>query len=393
MKFEKLSFGIPREIMAAEKRVAVIPETVKKLTEQGARVVIESGAGEDSFFMDEEYRKAGAEIARSTGEVYDNAEVFLKVKEPRFNEDLGKHEAELLPESSTLICFLHPANPSNHGLVKQLAERNITSLSLDSIPRISRAQKMDALTSMSTIAGYKGAIWASYYLSKFFPMMPTAFGMIPPAKVLVIGTGVAGLQSIATAKRLGGSVKAVDIRPEANEQAKSLGAEVIPFEVPEELAVGKGGYAQRLPEEWYFKEREFLSSYVQDSDVVILTALIPGEEAPILVDSDMISKMQKGSVIIDISADQGGNCELTRSGQEYYYQGVFISGLLNIPATLPVHSTWMFAHNLWHFVDHLVTEGKIDTSSEDEIIRESLVTVGGKIIHQGTLLAMEEAEE
>ena len=389
MHFKGLTVAVPREIMAGEKRVAVIPETVKKFTEAGAKVLIETGAGADAYYEDEAYRLAGAEIMPSAPEIYHNADIILKVKEPQFDEKTGKHETDYYPDNKVLVCFIHPANPVNHDLVKKLAAKNITSFTLDSIPRISRAQQMDALTSMSTVAGYRAVVTAAYHLNRFVPLIPMAFGMIPPAEVLIVGVGVAGLQAAATAKRLGAKVKALDIRPEANEQALSLGLEVIPFELPEGLGCGEGGYARRLPEEWYMREREMLAPHVARSDVVILGALVPGEKAPLLLNRSMLEEMKKGSVVVDISIDQGGNCELSRPGEEYDYQGIFISGLANLPAYMPVASTQMFAQNVWHYLRHIVKNGSIDQDSDDEIIRNSLVTKGSRIVHKGTIEAME----
>lgn len=394
MQLNGLTIGVPREIMPGEMRVAATPETVQKMTEAGARVLVESGAGEGAFYSDEDYRQAGAEVADAPEELYREAGVILKVKEPGYNEELGKNEADLMGEGTHLICFLHPANPINHEKVKLLAKNKIISFTLDGMPRISRAQQMDALTSMSTVAGYKAVIFAANSLGRFIPMMPTSFGVIQPATFLVVGTGVVGLQSIGMAKRMGAKVKALDIRQEAQEQAKSLGAEIVPFEVPQELAVGEGGYAQRLPEEWYEKERELLEQHMEESDVVVLTALIPGEQAPVLVKTPAVEKMKNGSVIIDIAVDQGGNCELTRSGEEYRSHGVTIIGMLNIPATLPVDATRMFAQNLWHFLQYLVQDGSFNMDRSDDIIRQTLVTTGGRIVHRGTLLAMgEEVDE
>lgn len=393
MQYKGITVGVLREIMPGEKRVAVVPETARELVKNGADVLVEQGAGEGAYFHDEEYVAAGARIASSAEGVYENAQVFLKVKEPLFNEAMGKHEAELIPRGRALISFLHPANDHNHEMVKILAEREITSFTLDSIPRISRAQKMDALTSMSTVAGYKAVLFAADQLARFIPMMPTAFGVIKPAQFLVIGTGVAGLQAVATARRLGAKVKTLDIRPDANEHARSLGAEVIPFDIPAELALGQGGYAQRLPEEWYEKEREVLTPHVQESDVIVLTALIPGEIAPILVNEAMIEKMKKGSVIVDISVDQGGNCSICQAGANRFYEGVLISGIANIPATLPVDSTRMFAQNIMYFLNYLVKEGEINTDIEDDIIKETLVTINGKVVHGGTLLAMQNTND
>ncbi len=380
--------GIPREILAAERRVAATPETVAELAAQGHRILVESGAGAGAYIEDSRYLEVGAEIVPDVMEIYRQAQVVLKVKEPQFHDKLGKHEAELITEGTTLICFLHPANKINHDMLRILANRGITAYTLDGVPRISRAQQMDALTAMSTCAGYKAAIFAASYVGGFVPMMPTSFGVIPPKQFLVVGVGVAGLQTIATAKRLGAKVKALDIRPEANDQAKSLGAELVPFDIPTDLAIGAGGYARSLPEEWYAREREALAPHVAASDAVILTALIPGEVAPILVDDAMIKQMKKGSTIIDIAVDQGGNCSATKSGEEYYHEGVFVSGVKNIPATLPVDSTSMFAQSMFHFFSYIFESGTARTDTADEIVGSTLVTFQKKIVHAGTLKAM-----
>ncbi len=392
LKFEGMTVGIPREIMSGEKRVAAIPETVAHLIGGGARVLVESGAGAGAYYDDNAYREVGAEIIADPAALYAEAALVLKVKEPQFNESLGKHEAELILPGAALVCFLHPANPVNHHTVRILAERGIVSFTLDSIPRVSRAQHMDALTSMSTVAGYKAVIIAAHHLARFMPMIPTASGIIEPAQVLVVGTGVAGLQAIAAAKRLGARVKSLDIRPEANEQARSLGASLAPFDLPPGIGVGEGGYAQRLPEEHYQREREVLAPIIRDSDAVILTALVPRERAPILVTREMVEQMKKGSVIVDISIDQGGNCELTQAGKQYAHHDVFISGLINIPAYLVVDATRMFAHNLWEYVNHIVVDGKVAADSEDELIREALVTKDKRVVHKGTLKAMDDVK-
>ncbi len=390
MHLNKVVVGVPREIMPGESRVSAIPGTVEKMIAAGAEVLVETGAGAGAFIDDAEYREKGAEILDDLEELYRRANVILKVKEPRHHEELGKHETELFSENSVVISFLHPAHSVNHEGLKIMAQRNITGFTLDGIPRISRAQQMDSLTSMSTVAGYKAVIFAANHLGRFIPMMPTSFGIINPAQFLVVGTGVAGLQSIATAKRLGAKVKTLDIRPEANEQAKSLGAETLEFDVPQELAVGSGGYARRLPEEWYTKEKELLAPHVEQSDAVILTALVPGEVAPKIVDETMVSKMKKGSVIVDIAVDQGGNCTLTRCGEEYNYEGITISGIMNVPATLPVDATNMFAQSTYNFFAYIIENGTVKTDTTDEIVESTLVTHEGKIVHQGTLIAMEE---
>lgn len=374
--------------MPGEKRVAAIPDTVGKMVSAGARVLVEAGAGAGAYIDDESFKEKGAEIISDVREIYKQASIIIKVKEPRYHEELGKHEAELFPENGVIISFLHPAHSVNHEGIKILAKRGITGYTLDGIPRISRAQQMDSLTSMSTVAGYKAVIFAANNLGRFIPMMPTSFGIIHPAQFLVIGTGVAGLQSIATAKRLGAKVKTLDIRPEANEQARSLGAENIEFDVPRELAVGEGGYARRLPREWYEQERKILTPHVAESDAVILSALIPGEVAPLIIDEPMIKKMKKGSVIVDIAVDQGGNCAITRCGEEFNYDGVTISGIMNIPATLPIDATNMFAQSTFNFLSYLLQDGTAKTDTSDEIIQSTLVTHGGRIVHHGTLMAM-----
>ncbi len=389
MNARGLTIGIPKEIMPGERRVAATPEIVRKMVSDGAAVLVESTAGEGSFFSDEEYQKAGAKLLASAKEVYAQADLILKVKEPRFSEKTGAHEVDMMRKGQYIITFLHPATPSNHHTVRHLAEKGITALSLDLIPRISRAQTMDALTSMSTVAGYKAVVMAANMLPVFMPMIGSAVGMIQPAQVLVIGAGVAGLQALATAKRLGAVTFAADIRPDAAEQAKSLGAKIIDVQIPAEVAVGKGGYANKLSDEWLVKERQALCSAVTGADMVILTALIPGKVAPLLVTDDMVKSMKNGSVIMDIAIDQGGNCEITEAGKQVTKHGVHIDGTQNIPGMLPKSSTWMFANNMYNLISYLIKDGKIELNMNDEITASSLVTRDGKILHAGTLEAMQ----
>lgn len=380
--------GIPKEIMPGEARIAASPETVKKYITAGATVLVEHKAGEGSFYYDEDYKAAGAQIITSVEELFDKAELILKVKEPQFNTACNKHEVELMHPGQYLITFIHPASPVNHEMVRKLADRGIISMTLDGIPRISRAQNMDALTSMSTCAGYKGILLAANAMPKFVPPMFTAVGSIQPAKVLVIGVGVGGLQALATAKRLGAITYATDIRPAALEQAQSLGAKVVETGIPAEMAIAEGGYAKELPEEWLIKERENLRELIKGMDVVFLSALVPGKIAPVLITEDMVKEMQNGSVIVDISIDQGGNCEITPAGKTEVKHGVTLIGIKNIPGMLPTSSTWMFSNNVYNLVTYLTKDGKIQLDMTDEIVNSILVTIDNKVVHTGALEAM-----
>lgn len=380
--------GIPKEIMPGEARVSASPETVKKFITDGATVLVEQNAGVGSFYFDEEYKAAGAQIIPSAEEIFQKADLILKVKEPLFNKTYNKHEVDLMHEGQYLITFIHPASPVNHEMVKMLAAKGIISMTLDSIPRISRAQNMDALTSMSTCAGYKGILLAANDMPKFIPPMFTAVGAMQPAKVLVIGVGVGGLQALATAKRLGAVTYAADIRPAAAEQAQSLGAKVIDLGIPSELAIAEGGYAKNLPQDWIIKEREKLREIVKEMDVIFLSALVPGKIAPILITEDMVKEMQNGSVIVDISIDQGGNCEITPAGTTEVKHGVTLIGIKNIPGMLPKSSTWMFSNNVYNLVKYLTKNGKIELDTNDDIVKSILVTINGKIVHTGALEAI-----
>ncbi|WP_028308992.1 NAD(P) transhydrogenase subunit alpha [Desulfitibacter alkalitolerans] len=388
MELKGLTIGIPKEIMQGERRIAAIPETVMKMVNDGAEVLIQAGAGTGSFYQDAEYVGAGAKIIDKAQEIFNRADIILKVKEPQFNQDVEKHEVEMMKQDQVLISFIHPASPSNHNMVQNLANKGVISFTLDGIPRISRAQAMDALTSMSAVAGYKGVLLAANRLSKFMPMTGTAVGMIKPSTVLVVGSGVAGLQSIATAKRLGAVVYAADIRPDAREQAKSLGAKIVDLGIPDEIAIGKGGYAQKLSEEWLAKERETLKDVVAKSDIIILSALIPNRMAPILLTDEMLKSMPAGSAVVDISIDQGGNCEATEPGKVVEKYQVSIDGTKNIPGMVPTSSTWMFAHNIYNYLVNLVKDGQVQINMDDEIIAETIVTRDGSIVHPGTLEAM-----
>ena len=380
--------GIPREIMHDEGRVSAIPETVKKLVADGNTVLVEKGAGLGSFFPDADYAAAGAELIDDVAELYKRSDLILKVKEPLYNEAKKCHEIEMMHKGQYLITFIHPASPVNHKMVKMMAKQGVIGLTLDGVPRISRAQNMDALTSMSTCAGYKGILMAASDLPKFMPQIFCAVGMIKPVNALVIGVGVAGLQALATAKRLGAVTYAMDIRPAALEQATSLGAKPIDPGVPAELAMAPGGYAQRLPDEWLEKERQLLAEKIKDMDVVFCSALIPGKLAPVIVTEEMVKSMKPGSVIVDIAIDQGGNCEITPAGSREVKHGVVLEGIKNIPGMLPTSSTWMFAHNVYNLTKFLSKNGKIELDFNDEIVKSILVTWNGEIVHAGAREAM-----
>lgn len=383
--------GIPKEILHHENRVAATPETVRKYREMGFDVAVETCAGKGIYISDEQYREAGATIASDVLDLFKKADVILKVKQPCVNERAGKNEAELIREGATLVTFLHPAAPTSHDIIKTLRDRKILSFTMDSIPRTSRAQKMDALTSMSTVTGYKSVLIAANHFPQFVPLVGTAIGMTKPAKFLVVGSGVVGLQALATAKRLGGVTTCVDIRPEAREEAKSLGAKVLDFEVPADLAKGAGGYAKALPKEWIEKERAALAPVVADSDVVILSALVPGEVAPILITKEMVASMRPGSVIVDVSVDQGGNCAATKPGEEVRVHDVMVSGVQNIPGSVPVHASWLYANNMVHYIENLFKQGPGKIDWNDDIVSASLVTRNGEIVHEGTRKAMGSA--
>jgi NAD(P) transhydrogenase subunit alpha len=385
---ENMIIGIPKEIMHDEARVAATPETVGKFVKDGFEVLVECHAGDGALYHDEDYVNQGARMVDDPQEIYDRAEMILKVKEPLFNEQKQKHEVDMMHQGQVLITFIHPASPVNHEMVRQLTAKGVTAITLDGIPRISRAQNMDALTSMSTCAGYKGILMAANMLTTFIPPMFTAVGQIKPAKVMVIGVGVAGLQALATAKRLGAITYAADIRPMASENAGSLGAKVVDTTVPAELAVAEGGYANRLPADVLIKEQEALRETIQQMDIVFCSALIPGKVAPIIITEDMVKGMKKGSVIVDISIDQGGNCELTPKGGIEKKYGVTLMGVKNIPGLLPTSSTWMFSNNLYNLVKYLVKDGRVELDRTDEIIQKSLVCIDGQLVHAGAREAM-----
>ena len=367
-----MKIGIPKEIISGENRVAVIPVMIGTLTKMGHEVLVERAAGLAASFSDDQYKESGAGLVTTAKELYESSQIILKVQPA----DEAK-EVALLREGSTLIGFLAPLN--HPGMIRKLAERRITSFAMEFIPRITRAQSMDALSSMATIAGYKAVLIAANHLGKIFPLLMTAAGSIPPATVLVLGAGVAGLQAIATAKRLGAKVEAFDPRPAVKEQVKSLGAHFVEMELPEEDVETAGGYAKEQSEAFLKKEQEAIAARLSKVDVVITTAQVFGKQAPLLITSEMVKMMRAGSVIVDLAAEQGGNCELTIAGQTVEKHGVVIHGAVNLPAAVPVHASQMYSKNITNLFRHIMQEGKYDF--EDEITKGACITHAGNIVN------------
>src|SRR5688500_319063 len=380
--------GVPREIAGGERRVALVPETVSQLTRAGHRVVVERGAGMRAGFTDEAYRTAGCDLADSAGEIYSTAQMILKVQRPG-RDEAGEAELDQMTEGSVLIGLLQPSG--DPALFQQLAERRITALTMELVPRTTRAQMMDALSSQSTVAGYKAVLLAANALQKFFPMLMTAAGTVRPARVLVIGAGVAGLQAIATARRIGAVVEAFDTRPVVKEQVQSLGATFVELELGSNDTQDSGGYARELAEEHIRKEKELIHEHAKNADVVITTALIPGRRAPVLVMAETVEAMKPGSVIVDLAGEQGGNCELTEPGATVERHGVKIISPLNIASDLAFHASQMYAKNITALVTLLATEGTLKLDMSDDIIAAVCVTAGGEIRNEAILRKLSES--
>jgi len=362
----------PKETASDERRVALVPDTATRLAAAALEVSVESGAGSAAYIPDGAYEKAGARIVKSVSALLGEADAVLKVQAP------SAAEVELLQKGAVLISFLQPATQGD--IIRALAKRGVTAFSLELVPRISRAQSMDALSSQASAAGYKAVLMAAGRLGKFFPMMMTAAGTIPPARVLVMGAGVAGLQAIATARRLGAVVSAYDVRPAVKEEVQSLGATFI--ELALETQEGEGGYAKEQSEEFLRKQRELIGEHVAKSDAVITTAAVPGRRAPLLVTGDMVKGMRPGSVIVDLAADTGGNVELTKAGEDVEVGGVTIIGTRNVPSTMPLHASQLYARNVANLLLHLVKDGAIVLDFEDEITKGCCVTHGGEIVNE-----------
>jgi H+-translocating NAD(P) transhydrogenase subunit alpha len=380
--------GVPKEVLAGERRVALIPERVAYLVKQGRKVLVESGAGAEAFFDDAAYARAGAQVVPDARAVYAGSDLVVKVRAPAVNPATAVDEITLLREGLILVALLDPLNfPQRAGAI---AQARVTSFSMDAMPRTTRAQSMDVLSSMATVAGYRAALLGASQIGKFFPLLMTAAGTVTPAKVLILGAGVAGLQAIATARRLGAVVQAFDTRPAVREQVESLGATFLTLALQVEHAQDAGGYARQLDEADSNAERDLLAEPVRLADVIITTAAIPGARAPILITEEMVASMHAGSVIVDLSAATGGNCACTVPGQQVIVHGVVIEGPINLPATMPVHASQLFSRNLCNFVEHLLAngvkpgamDGGFDLNLEDEITRETCITYDGRILHR-----------
>ncbi|MFN0057161.1 MAG: Re/Si-specific NAD(P)(+) transhydrogenase subunit alpha [Planctomycetota bacterium] len=378
-----MRIGVPKETLPGERRVALVPSALAALTKAKFSVVIESGAGEAAGFADREYREKGAEIGASRAAVFGGCDIVLQVRTYGANKQHGADDLSLLSSRHVLIGMGDPL--SEAAAQQRIAETGATSFALELIPRITRAQSMDVLSSMATIAGYKAVLLAANTLPRLFPLMMTAAGTMTPAKAFVIGAGVAGLQAISTARRLGAVVSAYDVRPAVKEQVQSVGARFV--ELPLESAEGQGGYARDQGEDFLRRQRELMTKVVAEHDVIITTAAIPGKRSPVLITDSMVSGMKACSVIIDLAAERGGNCELTIYGQEIVRHGVTINGPANLPATIPTHASQLYARNICNFLTSFANDGeltKLTTDEEiqkDEVLRDTLVTRGGSIVN------------
>jgi NAD(P) transhydrogenase subunit alpha len=367
-----MRIGVPREIYAGEKRVATTPEVAAQLIKLGFEVAVESGAGAAASFSDAAYRAAGCTVAPTADDIWENSDIVLKVRGPEASE------ADKLKSGQTLISFLYPAQ--NPDLLKALTERGVTAMAMDSIPRISRAQKVDALSSMANIAGYRSVVEAAQHFGRFFTGQITAAGKVPPAKVLVIGAGVAGLAAIGAAQSMGAIVRSFDTRPEVKEQIESMGAEFLMLDFADEDGSGEGGYAKVMSDEFIKAEMELFAAQAKDVDIIITTALIPGKPAPRLITAEMVESMKDGSVIVDLAAEQGGNCELTEPGKVVEHHGVTLIGYTDLPSRLAAQSSQLYATNLRHLLTDLTPEknGQIVVNMEDEVFRGATVCKDGE---------------
>jgi H+-translocating NAD(P) transhydrogenase subunit alpha len=372
--------GVVTELAPDEHRVAMVPGALSVFGKAGIQILMEAGAGTAAGFLDPEYAEKGVRLARSRTEIFAEADVVLQVRSLGANPETGAVDLPLIRPGQVVIGFGEPLTAGEAA--RSLAGRRASFLAMELMPRITRAQSMDALSSMATIAGYKAVLIAADALNRMFPMLMTAAGTLAPARVLVIGAGVAGLQAIATARRLGAVVSGYDIRAAVKEQIESLGARFVVLDVAADAAEDKGGYAKAMSEDFYRRQREAMAGVLAQNNVVITTAAVPGRKAPVLVTREMVARMTPGSVIVDIAAERGGNCELTRAGEVVEENGVRIFGPVNLPSAIPFHASQMYAKNIATFLKYLVTkEGNLVLNRDDEIVKETLVTHEGEVVH------------
>lgn len=368
-----MRIAVAKEVEVDERRVALIPDTVARLVKQGLEVWVEAGAGEPAFFSNDVYEASGAKIVSDTAALWREADVLLKVNPPK------EYEVNQLRAGSVYLGFLNPLG--NPVLMQHLCEQKVTAFSMEMIPRTSRAQSMDALSSQAGVAGYKAVLIAATASPKFFPMLTTAAGTIAPAKVFVMGAGVAGLQAIATARRLGAVVEAFDIRPAVKEEVQSLGAKFVEVTLDEDT-VATGGYAKEISEASKQRTQEIVAEHVKHSDIVITTAQVPGKKAPLLVTEEMVAQMKPGSIIVDLAAEQGGNCACTEAGKDVQLNGVTIIGTINLPSTMPIHASQMYSKNISTLLQYLIKEGTLSLNFEDDIISSTCITHDSEIRNQ-----------
>lgn len=371
--------GVPREIFPGERRVALVPSAIPNLTKAGLEVIVEAGAGIQAGYLDADYAGKGAKIVPQRADVFRTADVIVQVLAHGSNDKTGKADVPLFRRDQALIGFLRPLGTVD--TVRDIAAAGVTSFSIEMMPRTTRAQSMDALSSMGTICGYKAVLIAADRLPRLFPMMTTAAGTITPARVFVLGAGVAGLQAISTARRLGAVASAYDVRPAVKEQIQSLGGRFVELPIEAKDAQDTGGYAKAQGEDFYRRQRELLGKVVAESDVVITAAVIPGKKSPVLVTRAMVESLAPGSVIVDLAAERGGNCEVTKEGEETVVHGVTIVGCINLASSVPYHASQMYARNVTTFLLYMVKEGKLRLDLEDEIVRSTLITRGGEIVN------------
>ena len=364
--------GVPKEILEGENRVAVVPDVVSKLIKLGFQIIIEKDAGLNAGFINDKYESAGAKVIENVEELYNSSDVILKVQRP------NKNEIDLIKRDTLLITFLYPLH--YYDLAKECAQRGIDIISMDMIPRTTLAQKMDALSSQANISGYKSVLITANLLGKIFPLMMTAAGTISPAKVVIMGAGVAGLQALGTAKRLGAVVEVSDIRPAVKEEVQSLGGKFIEVETDASME-DERGYAKEVSEEFLKKQKELIFKHVTEADIVITTALVPGKKAPILITEEMVKNMREGAVILDMAVEFGGNCEVSEKGRTIKKYGVTIVGEPNLPSLVPFHASEMYSKNILNLLTYISKDGKIELKLEDEIVKGSLITYKGQIVN------------